>query len=138
MIYFYIILIIQMFSYDSVIANMIESIFDEYTHEFETCDDVDKIDIQDIIHTTVDNDISVNHFILNKQIIEEHFDKDIFEVLKDYTDEYGEMDFSDGKVMIYARLAYFAIINYGSFREDIDTLIDDYTNSRSETTTEKE
>ena len=109
-----------MFEYDDVIDSLIVDIVDEYTDEFKTCDDVSKIDIYDIIHTTVDNYVSGNNFIINKQIIEEHFHKDVFEVLKDYTDEYGEMDLSDGKFMIYARLAFFAIVNYGTFREDIE------------------
>ena len=62
----------------------------------------------------------------------------IVEVLNDYNNEYGNMDLSDGKVKIYARLAFFAIVNYGSFREDIEERIEEINNIKSAATTEEE
>jgi hypothetical protein len=121
-----------MLDYDDVIDGLIVNIVEEYEL------DRDNNDIYDIIHEFVDLEVSGNHYLLNKRIIEEVYDKDIFEVLKDYSDEYGDMDLSVGKVNIYARLAYFAIINYGTFREDIEERVEEINDKKSAATTEEE
>ena len=121
-----------MLDYDDVVDGLIENIVEEYEL------DRDNNDIYDIIHEFVDLEVSGNHYLLNKRIIEEVYDKDIFEVLKDYSDEYGDMDLSVGKVKIYARLAYFAIINYGCFREDIEERVEEINDKKSAATTEEE
>jgi hypothetical protein len=120
-----------MLDYDEVLEGLAKDIVKEYAI------DSDNNDIYDIIHEFVDLEVSGNHYITNKRIIEEFYDKDIFEVLRDYSDEYGDMDLSIGKVKIYARLAFFAIINYGWFREEIEVRVEKIDDEKSDTTTEE-
>jgi hypothetical protein len=108
-----------MFEYDDEIECLIKNIVEEYKL------DSGNNDIYDIIHKFVDLEVSGYHWITNKRIIEEFYKKDIFDVLKDYNDEYGDMDLSVGKIKFYARLTFFAIINYGTFREDIDERVEE-------------
>ena len=121
-----------MFEYDAVIDGLITNIIEEY--ELDT----DNNDIYDIINEFVKMEVSENHYITNKRIIEEYYNKDVFEVLKDYNDEYRSFDLSVSKEMIYSRLASFAIINYGSFREDIEERVEEINDMKSAATTEEE
>lgn len=116
--------------YNAVIDGLITDIIEEYEL------DSDNNDIYDIINEFVKTEVSNNHYITNKRIIEEFYDKDVFEVLKDYNDEYRSLDLSVSKEMIYSRLAFFAIINYGTFREDIEERVEEINDMKNDATTE--
>lgn len=113
-------------------SDIIETIIDDNLDDFQKCKDINDLDIDYLLHCEVDNYVSCLHFKVNKQIIEDDFDKDIFEVLSDYNDNYGDVDLKKGKVHIYAILAFYCIMNYTTIHDELEAKIKDIINQNDE------
>ena len=113
-------------------SDIIETILDDNMDAIQAADDIDNIDVDFYIHMAVDTYVSGLDFKDNKTIIEDDFKKDVFEVMADYNDEYGDIDLKRGKIQIYAVLAFFCITNYTNLRDEVELRInaiinDDYS-----------
>ena len=109
-----------MFDHSDIANSIIDEIENNYKNKI---DDITDDIIEDYLHREVDDYVSCLHFKLNKEIIEIDCNKDIFEVISDYNDEYGELDFKSGRAHFYAILAFYAILNYTDIREHVSNAI---------------
>ena len=79
-------------------------------------------DIDDIIHEVLDNFVSCNTNSYNMCII--HFlGKDIYDMLEEYKDTYGEFEARD-KEHFYAVLAFHTIREYYIDREELSSSLE--------------
>ncbi len=76
----------------------------------------DEEDVDYVIHEVLDNFVSCNTINYNKCIID-HLEKDIYDMLEEYKDNYGDFEARD-KEHFYAVLAFHTIREYYINRDD--------------------
>ncbi len=82
----------------------------------------DEEDMDDVIHKVLDNFVSCNTINYNKCIIH-HLEKDIYDMLEEYKDNYGDFEARD-KEHFYAVLAFHTIREYYINRDDLTSSLE--------------